>query len=224
MAEAPATQPSAPVVKAFEPSESGADGIFVLDSDDEDEGRVKLELSPSSGRRESSGSANHSFEGTVVPQTQTQSRAGDEVIDLTLDSDDEGPPPPPPARRSEKRKADEVGMSPTEQIWKKGRQDIDLVSGVMTEHIHNPNSPNGFDTTTFPPYRSQSSGSQSLSHTSIGSPPSQYAMPAFSGGMPTYYRQAALAARTSSGANDARLANLHRNAYLPRLNARWPGT
>ena len=225
--EYPVTQPSAPIIK--ESLEAVGDGIFVLDSDDEDEGRVKRELSPSSDRRGSSGSANQSFEKTSVPQTQSQSRASD-VIDLTLDSDDEGyPAPPPPPRRLEKRKATEGGMSPTEQIWKKGRQDIDPVSGVplLNEHLNGASSPNGYNT-TFPltARRSQSASSQSLSHASMGSPTAQY-MP-FPGGLPTYSydRPApapAPAPRASSGANDPRMPNLPRNAYLPRLNARWPG-
>jgi len=82
----------------------------VLDSDDEDEGRVKRELSPSYGS-----SASQSYDGISMPP-QTQSQAGD-VIDLTLDSDDEQPVPV-----THKRKASEIDVtSPTEQIWKKGR-------------------------------------------------------------------------------------------------------
>lgn len=80
--------------------------ITVLDSDDEDEGRVKRELSPSFGNI-SSGSQSQSS----VPYP----RAGD-VIDLTIDSDDDEPPP----RNSGKRKASEA-VSPTEGIWKKAR-------------------------------------------------------------------------------------------------------
>ncbi|KAJ7630889.1 PINIT domain-containing protein [Roridomyces roridus] len=86
--------------------------IVVLDSDDEDEGRVKRELSPSFASASSS-SLNQS-----VPRSQV----GD-VIDLTLDSDDEGPAPPPPPS---KRTALDAGLaSPTELIWKKGRLDVD---------------------------------------------------------------------------------------------------
>lgn len=79
--------------------------VYVLDSDDEDdEGRVKRELSPSydtgTGTQQSQG------------KTNTQLAA---VIDLTLDSDDEEPP-----RTTQKRKAVDP-PSPTEQIWKKSR-------------------------------------------------------------------------------------------------------
>ncbi|KAF8078677.1 PINIT domain-containing protein [Lyophyllum atratum] len=86
--------------------------IFVLDSDDEDEGQVKRELSPSLA------SASQSYDGGSVPQTQSQS-----VIDLTADSDDDEPPP---TRQAAKRKATDhepSSTSPTEQIWKKSRID-----------------------------------------------------------------------------------------------------
>ncbi|KAF8213099.1 PINIT domain-containing protein [Mycena galopus ATCC 62051] len=89
--------------------------IVVLDSDDEDEGRVKRELSPSFA---SSSSANHSF-GSIAGTSASQ---GEDVIDLTLDSDSDEPPAHPPAKRT----ASEAGLaSPTEQIWKKGRLDAD---------------------------------------------------------------------------------------------------
>ncbi|KAJ7932449.1 PINIT domain-containing protein [Mycena leptocephala] len=56
--------------------------IVVLDSDDEDEGRVKRELSPSFA---SSSSVNRSF-GSIPGETVTASQS-DDVIDLTLDSE-----------------------------------------------------------------------------------------------------------------------------------------
>ncbi|KAJ7487549.1 PINIT domain-containing protein [Mycena galericulata] len=85
--------------------------IVVLDSDDEDEGRVKRELSPSFA---SSSSVNRSY-GSVPGHSQSE-----EVIDLTLDSDEEEVPPRPAAKRT----ASEAGIaSPTESIWKKGRFD-----------------------------------------------------------------------------------------------------
>jgi E3 SUMO-protein ligase PIAS1 len=90
--------------------------IVVLDSDDEDEGRVKRELSPSFA---SSSSVNRSF-GSIPGETVTASQS-DDVIDLTLDSDDDEPAPRPAAKRT----ASEAGIvSPTEQIWKKGRLDV----------------------------------------------------------------------------------------------------
>lgn len=129
--KAPPKSPSKPVSVAKPPSQatgsSGANGkmsineIVVLDSDDEDEGRVKRELSPSFASRSSvsyTGSA-----ATSVPK----SVGGDDVIDLTLDSDDEEPPV---SKQAGKRKADEAGLSstsPTEPIWKKGRVDAPSV-------------------------------------------------------------------------------------------------
>lgn len=95
--------------------------IFILDSDDEDEGQVKRELSPSFGSA-SSGHQSFDSSATSVPQSQSQA---DDVIDLTLDSDDEAPVI---SRKAEKRKATDAELSstsPTEQIWKKSRPDPD---------------------------------------------------------------------------------------------------
>jgi E3 SUMO-protein ligase PIAS1 len=91
--------------------------IVILDSDDEDEGRVKRELSPSFASGSSS-SAHQSFDGISVPLTQTQS---DDVIDLTLDSEDDEPAPEPVSRVAEKRKAMDFEMSHDSQPWKKAR-------------------------------------------------------------------------------------------------------
>ncbi|KAI0322662.1 PINIT domain-containing protein [Amylostereum chailletii] len=83
--------------------------VFVLDSDDEDEGQVNRQLSPS--YRSSVASFDHG-----PPDSQ--------VIDLTLDSDDE-------ADRAPSRKRKAVDMeSPSEQVWKKSRGD-DLQGAVV---------------------------------------------------------------------------------------------
>ncbi|KAG1784012.1 PINIT domain-containing protein [Suillus placidus] len=93
--------------------------ILVLDSDDEDEGRVKQELSDSYAMNTLSSPASNAG----LPTTARQPRGGD-VIDLTADSDEDEPQPPPMARSSlEKRKAPSGAPSPTEQIWKKSRVD-----------------------------------------------------------------------------------------------------
>lgn len=86
--------------------------IVVLDSDDEDEGRVKRELSPSNEIHATAPKG-------VPPPVRAQLTA--DVIDLTLDSDDEEPAPPP----TKKRKAmdDPIPPSPTEPIWKKSRSE-----------------------------------------------------------------------------------------------------
>jgi len=100
--------------------------ILVLDSDsdDEDEGRVKRELSPSFA---SSSSFNRSF-GSIPGESHPQ----DDVIDLTLDSDSDEPPSLP----SSKRTASDAGMvSPTEQIWKKGRLDGERTMAVIPQPV-----------------------------------------------------------------------------------------
>lgn len=88
--------------------------ILVLDSDDEDEGRVKRELSPSS--------ATQSFEGTQPPASQSLSRSDADVIDLTLDdSDDEQEPVLPVKRKVVEAELDYPPLS--DQAWKKTRID-----------------------------------------------------------------------------------------------------
>lgn len=101
--------------------------ILVLDSDDEDEGRVKRELSISHSVGSSSVPKYVPLRTVLVAQESHQ----EDVIDLTADSEDEQPmsqsssqPQPQPVRRSvEKRKAPSGAPSPTEQIWKKSRVD-----------------------------------------------------------------------------------------------------
>ncbi|KAK7064267.1 MIZ zinc finger protein [Favolaschia claudopus] len=101
--------------------------IVVLDSDDEDEGRVKRELSPSFA---SSSSVNRSF-GSIPGETVAVSQV-EEVIDLTLDSEDEEEPV---VRPTAKRTASAAGFaSPTEQIWKKGRLDADSSAATISRH------------------------------------------------------------------------------------------
>ncbi|KAI9445023.1 PINIT domain-containing protein [Lactarius indigo] len=75
--------------------------VFVLDSEEEDEGEVKRELSPS--RRE---------------RSLVNGLASTQVIDLTLDSDEESA-----SVRSleKKRKAEVDPVVPAEEIWKKSR-------------------------------------------------------------------------------------------------------
>ncbi|EDR14963.1 uncharacterized protein LACBIDRAFT_300609 [Laccaria bicolor S238N-H82] len=106
--------------------------IFVLDSDDEDEDQVNRQLSPS--YRDSSSSQTFNSTLPSVPSTQ---RAED-VIDLTVDSEDDGPPVLP---RPQKRKASNAELaesSPTEP-WKRGRLDtLPGVSGGDLSHLELP--------------------------------------------------------------------------------------
>ena len=101
--------------------------IVILDSDDEDEGRVKRELSPSTDgtQRSARPRINGSSYASLPARSQT---VESDVIDLTLDSDEEAPNPPSRKRRSDERET----HSPTEQIWKKSRVDGNgLSSGTL---------------------------------------------------------------------------------------------
>lgn len=130
--------------------------VFILDSDDEDEGRVKRELSPSYDTTVPSGTQQS------MGRTESQISA---IIDLTLDSDDEEPPRP-----TQKRKAVDA-PSPSEQIWKKSRP-VDRgigssssepssdnphtnghVSPIRPKLSHNSLRPYSSHTTTTPDYR-----------------------------------------------------------------------
>ena len=109
---------SRPVATSSNGKAKAHDGeVFVLDSDDEDEGQVKRELSPSFA----SGS---SVTGSSVPQSQSQVTRDDSIIDLTLESDEDERPPP---RQTGKRKAMESDIPPSttlpDQMWKKSRLD-----------------------------------------------------------------------------------------------------
>jgi len=142
--------------------------IFVLDSDDEDEGRVKRELSPSYAS-----STNQSFEGTLPRLTQSQQSQASQVIDLTLDSDDDDDDDGElvVSNANGKRKAHEAGVGtspPSDQLWKKGRLDPSRIlplprvssathNGVGTSHHSSlpntrlPSYQSSFQGNTLPP-------------------------------------------------------------------------
>lgn len=133
--------------------------IVILDSDDEDEGQVKRELSPTAYRSMTSSLASFA---SNPPRSQT---VDSDVIDLTLDSDDEEPLATQLAASikhslsqsqsqtlSKKRKSDERDIiSPTEPIWKKSRPDAPLppipATGRSTEspaaYVNGTNGTNG---------------------------------------------------------------------------------
>ncbi|KAF8632558.1 hypothetical protein AX15_001768 [Amanita polypyramis BW_CC] len=92
--------------------------VVVLESDDEDEGRVQRELSPSQASP-----MNRSYASVPSSQTETSLSQQSDVIDLTVDSDEERP-----SIQAGKRKAPDIdtsSASPTESIWKKGKFDHD---------------------------------------------------------------------------------------------------
>ncbi|KAJ7783730.1 PINIT domain-containing protein [Mycena maculata] len=138
--------PSNPLSKVMnvDPNGKRKAEIVVLDSDDEDEGRVKRELSPSFA---SSSSVNRSY-GSIPAETVGGNSQSEEVIDLTLDSDDDEPPPRPTAKRT----ASEAGIaSPTEQIWKKGRLDADRSVAIPGLRTAPSTSASGADYASRPP-------------------------------------------------------------------------
>lgn len=111
--------PVKPLTNGDAPPKSGPSNaeIVILDSDDEEEGQVKRELSPSAYRSLNTSSVSI---GSLPPRSQT---VESDVIDLTLDSDDEDTVvsvPNPKKRKSDDRDV----VSPSEQIWKKSRVDL----------------------------------------------------------------------------------------------------
>ncbi|KAI0094836.1 PINIT domain-containing protein [Irpex rosettiformis] len=113
-----------------------ASEIVILDSDDEEEGQVKRELSPSVPR---TGGSSLASVGSLPPRSQT---GESDVIDLTLDSDDDDPPvhaSPPKKRKVD----DQEVISPTEQVWKKSRADAHPLPPKPVGTSSTPNLSNG---------------------------------------------------------------------------------
>ena len=105
--------------------------IVILDSDDEDEGQVKRELSPSAYRSLNTSSASV---GSLPPRSQT---VDSDIIDLTLDTDDEDTVVSLP--NPKKRKSDDRDVpSPTEQIWKKSRMEVSPTTSTAVAHSPTP--------------------------------------------------------------------------------------
>ncbi|KAG7450572.1 uncharacterized protein BT62DRAFT_927854 [Guyanagaster necrorhizus] len=102
--------------------------IVILDSDDEDEGRVKRELSVSFGNS-SSPSLPDSQSTTAPPPSAAQSQAAS-VIDLTLDDSDDEIIQSKTAGKRKAADAELTSVSPTEPIWKKGRTENDRSAPV----------------------------------------------------------------------------------------------
>lgn len=98
---APLNSPSGHIRDASNQEKSQRSGdVVVLDSEEEDEGEVKRELSPSRAE-----------------QILTSGLPGAQVIDLTVESDDESES----NRSLGKRKAESDPVSASEDIWKKSR-------------------------------------------------------------------------------------------------------
>ncbi|KAI0756915.1 PINIT domain-containing protein [Daedaleopsis nitida] len=136
----PAPKPATPVKRAPSPKPvaNGVNGanrprcgtpIEIFDSEDEDEGRVKRELSPSTD-----GLLPRPMRSANSSQQPIRSQTTD-IIDLTLSDDDELPLPGAPApTMPKKRKETDDLPSPTEQIWKKSRTDSSASPSTSTFH------------------------------------------------------------------------------------------
>lgn len=203
--------PSCPPVDAKDNGQPNGKGkapsheIFVLDSDDdEDEGRVKRELSPSYAS-----SANRSFEGTLPPVSQSLSRADTSVIDLTLDESDDDEPLPTVYGKRRAADAELDDSSATDQIWKKGR--VDPSSRILPT----PRGPGTVNGVTPVLHSSSVNNHQPASPHHYGSF-SNNTLP-----LPTPYSQ--FNARNGSSSSSLHLPPLS-SSYLPRQsqNTRWP--
>ena len=94
--------------------------IVVSSDDEDDEGRVKRELSPSYDPGASNNNTQHS-----TPGAGTQ--AARAVIDLTLSDDEDDPPAPVPQKRKSR------DSPPTEPAWKKSRYgELVTSNGLIT--------------------------------------------------------------------------------------------
>lgn len=98
--------------------------VISLDSDSDEEGIVKRELSPTSGYATppqlQSQNTNRGKSGRVPLPVVSTSSISNDVIDLTLDSDEEDARPPPPPRPTAKRKEREADVA-GEAAWKRSR-------------------------------------------------------------------------------------------------------
>ena len=95
--------------------------IVVSSDDEDDEGRVKRELSPSYDPGTSSNNTQHS-----TPGAGTQ--AAHAVIDLTLSDDEDDPPALAPPKRKSRD-----SHSPTEPVWKRSRySEVGTPNGPIT--------------------------------------------------------------------------------------------
>ena len=147
----------------------GPDQSAIVVSDDEDdEGRVKRELSPTYDPGTSSNNTQHS-----TPGAGTQ--AAHAVIDLTLSDDESDPPAPPPSKRKPRD-----SHSPMEPVWKKSRYGE---PGTPSGPITAPPTMAGSDTAswrTLPPIPANRGVLRTPSgprHTSYSSGPGSYRNP-----------------------------------------------
>ncbi|TEB35206.1 hypothetical protein FA13DRAFT_1762980 [Coprinellus micaceus] len=123
----PASPSKPPPVARPPPAEDKGKGrsaevVVLSDTEDEDEGFVKRELSPSNSR------SLDSIPYTPAPHNPGPSQLAGEVIDLTLsDEDEDEPAPVPPPPRAYKRTADSADLPDYHSAdpWKKSRPSVD---------------------------------------------------------------------------------------------------
>ncbi|KAI5121284.1 hypothetical protein M0805_002328 [Coniferiporia weirii] len=160
--------------------------VVVLDSDSDDEGRVKKELSPTNSTSLSLSASKTETSFSSAPSSRAVSSA---VIDLTLDSDDEGPPPTLRVTTT-KRKASETPDRADDVAYKKAR-----ATGAPTPTASRKETGNGYTSVNtlmpvgpeafsrvLPPLQRQTSVSAMSNHhhhhhrspSAASSPPSAY--------------------------------------------------
>jgi len=116
----PSNSPSGHIRGASNQEKSQRSGdVVVLDSEEEDEGEVKRELSPSRAE-----------------QILTSGLPGAQVIDLTVESDDESAS----NRSLGKRKAESDPVSASEDTWKKSRIGEAPNAASMNDNVNIPTS------------------------------------------------------------------------------------
>ncbi|KAI8990516.1 PINIT domain-containing protein [Trametes punicea] len=218
-------KPPSPLKRApspVKPAANGIDGrekarpsnaeIVILDSDeeDDDEGRVKRELSPSTDSAQFPRSSQSLSIGGSQP-SRSQTAAAADIIDLTLDSDDEAlPPPRPTIPLPQKRKEMDDLPSPTEQIWKKSRTDYIDLSSMGHDRVNVRAGELAAPTMPALSSSSQSRYAPSQHSSNRGLPSQPYVGP---GGLPT---PPSLPRRLPSSTNDNFRNTFSLSSYVPR--------
>ncbi|TDL28606.1 hypothetical protein BD410DRAFT_862701 [Rickenella mellea] len=149
-----------------------ASEVFVLDSDDEDEGRVKRELSPTFGSSHINGNGKRASTSMSTAEGVTKPKRQSAVIDLTLDSDSDEPPAP---QKLEKRKADDSLLGQGDSSSKRPRGDIVPLTTRRSANGYNNGATSSSSSShpyysSIPPPLPLSPSVRSSNHLSVGTP------------------------------------------------------